>query len=271
MRYLWLAVLLLASAYLATPSESAVIKGLAYRDSKPFTELQAPQKYSAPQKVWGVKEINATIANTNFVVDGHCSGTLISSELRLVLTNFHCIDEAVVKKRDVQVWQTRTDEFEMLGKNVFEAKIVAMNKAKDTAVVQIKDPSLKKVPVARVSFKYERGEDVWIIGNPVMLEASVVKGIMSNRNRVIPMSVGDQRYMQFSGGIIGGNSGGSLYNQYGELLGIPSAGYRNATFLGFGIPMEVVMETLRDNCIDYVEDKFVETKTCPGGSKLLKK
>ena len=216
--------------------------------------------------------INKTIDDTNYIVEGHCTGTLIDAKLRLVLTNFHCIDDNVTQKTNPEVWQTRKDNFDILGRNQYVTNIVAMSKSKDVAVLQIRDQSLKWVPTPKLAFQVARGERVYIVGNPAMLEASVVEGIISNRNRTIGINGEPHDYLQFSGGIFGGNSGGALYNRFGQLVAIPSAGLMQAPFLGFGIPMSVVSEVLEDNCISVKIDGSVEESSkCPAQkSKLIK-
>jgi hypothetical protein len=44
---------------------------------------------------WTLEQMNRVIDQTNFVVNRGCSGTLISIEERLILTNHHCIDQNI--------------------------------------------------------------------------------------------------------------------------------------------------------------------------------
>ena len=49
---------------------------------------------------WEVEDLNEHIEQTNFIVGDHCSGTLISVEHRLVLTNEHCTNKYVRTRSD---------------------------------------------------------------------------------------------------------------------------------------------------------------------------
>jgi S1-C subfamily serine protease len=43
-----------------------------------------------------------------------------------------------------------------------------------------------------------------------------------------------------SGGVVGGASGGGVYNEWGELIGVTSAGTKDATFIGYAIPLSII-------------------------------
>ena len=238
------------------------------------------------QDAWPVDAMNHAIDQTNFVVDGGCSGTLISVPERLVLTNFHCVDQristverdvvgddGVVRKRtvrrlaDLKVEQHSYVGFERVGTASYVAEIVADSRARDLAVLRIKGPipHIYASPLLPEGRKVTRGERVYVVGNPALEDATVVEGIVSNVNRTFefPWTGGEKLAMvQFSGGIYGGNSGGALYNAKGELVGVPAAGYRAATFIGFAVPVDVVKAVLRDNCMARVFDADADDAQC---------
>lgn len=71
-----------------------------------------------------------------------------------------------------------------------------------------------------------RGETVFAIGNPTGLRPGTVsRGIVSSllRNETID-EIGEMNLMQIDVSTNPGNSGGGLYNLYGELIGITNAG-----------------------------------------------
>ena len=238
------------------------------------------------QDAWPVDAMNRVIDQTNFVVDGGCSGTLISVPERLVLTNFHCVEKSIstierdqvgddgvvrrVKMRrlaDLKVEQHSYVGFARVGTSSYVAEIVADSKARDLAVLRIKGPipHIYASPLLPEGSKITRGERVYVVGNPALEDATVVEGIVSNVNRTFefPWTGGEKLAMvQFSGGIFGGNSGGALYNAAGELIGVPAAGYREATFIGFAVPIDVVKSVLRDNCLAQVFDEHADDARC---------
>ena len=97
------------------------------------------------------------------------------------------------------------------------------------------------------------GEQVTTIGNPLgELTFSQTSGIISALNRTVTMSDGRQMNMiQTDCAINSGNSGGPLFNNHGEVIGIVSAKYSSASSsssstsvegLGFAIPMDDVAD-----------------------------
>jgi S1-C subfamily serine protease len=221
---------------------------------------------------WSVADMNKTIEQTNFIVNGGCSGTLISLQEKLVLTNYHCIDNMVtsierevtnaegwVRKvkvriyKDVPVEQNRYDGFTKTGASAYVGEIVAESKTRDLALLRLKGtiPHTYASPLLPYGGVVHRGDRVYSVGNPAGEDATLGEGIVSNVNRTFdfPWTDGAKLAMiQFSGGLFGGNSGGALYNDRGQLIGVPAAGYRAATFIGFAIPTSVVKGFLKDNC-----------------------
>lgn len=225
-----------------------------------------------PRPVWTLQQINHAIEQTNFIVARGCSGTLISVPEKLVLTNYHCIDQYVtmtereitnaegwVRKvkfriyKDVPVEQNRYDGFTKVGSASYVGEIVAESKTRDLALLKLKGdiPHTYASPLLPWNGTVVRGEQIYSVGNPAGEDATLGEGIVSNVNRTFefPWTDGAKlAVIQFSGGLFGGNSGGALYNRYGELIGVPAAGYRAATFIGFAVPVTVVKSFLKDNC-----------------------
>ena len=113
--------------------------------------------FPAHAETWKIDAINKTIEQTNFIVDSGCSGTLISINPGLILTNYHCVDgrvssverdvtdaKGIVRKvkfrkyEDVPVEQKVYDGFTLTGSANFIAEIVAEAKTKDLALLRLK-------------------------------------------------------------------------------------------------------------------------------------
>jgi len=63
-----------------------------------------------------------------------------------------------------------------------------------------------------------------------------------------------------------GNSGGALYNNDLELIGVPGAGVKGMTGLGFAIPAETIRAFLSEHCYESVwNDKAKDKETCESG------
>lgn len=224
-----------------------------------------------PAFAWTVDERNELINQTNFVVDGRCSGTLIDVSERLILTNAHCVDHKIkivernerqddgtVKKvkrerrLDVPVEQHSYADFERVGTAQYLTEIVAFEERKDLALLQMKSRDTPHSLASRLlpeELTMERGEVVWAVGNPGLMDASVTFGIISSLSRTFrfPWTGGESTPMiQFDATSTGGSSGGALYNDDGYLIGVPSAG-RPGTDLNLAIPVHTVREFLADH------------------------
>lgn len=221
-----------------------------------------------------LSELNAIVDQTNFIVGGGCSGTLISLSPALILTNHHCIDrfvrtvntqreskngtmEQVTELRldPVNVSQVLYRRHETVGNQMYVSEIVARQRNRDLAVLQLR---AETIPHARVSTLLPaevailRGEPVWAVGNPAGLDATITQGIISSVNRTFRFTWAENEdlpMIQTDVGLFGGNSGGALYNQYGYLIGVPTAGIRQASHLGLAIPHNVVWEMLENHCL----------------------
>lgn len=225
---------------------------------------------------WDVVTLNKVIDQTNFIVGDGCSGTLISLEYRLILTNHHCItsyvktvtrkvteDGEVVEKkfeelRDVPVSQTLYADFREVGSSKYLSQIVAKDKTKDLALLQIRTKTLPYTEAIRVFSpargEVRRGDKVYVIGNPVGFDATIMTGIISSVNRLLRVPWADNQevpFFQTDAGITGGNSGGALLNAYGDLIGIPAAAVPGSV-VGFALPYTLVTDFLTNACYEEV-------------------
>ena len=96
-----------------------------------------------------------------------------------------------------------------------------------------------KIPVA--TYNVKKGERVFAIGNPTgKLPGSVADGVVSFLQREVQVDgVGKMLCMQISVSTNPGNSGGGLYNLYGELIGITNAGNTSYESINYAIPLEL--------------------------------
>ena len=226
------------------------------------------------------KDMNADIDATNFIVKagpvgepkGLCTGTLISLQYRLVLTANHCLtdnitveekeetsDSGVVDKvkrevyTDLQLEQKSYQGFDNVGSATYVAKIVAHNKHTDMGLLQLKSDTIPQTMYSHVlgaNGKVTRGDSVFAVGNPRGLDASVTHGIVSSTTRTFKIGEDgdDQKFYQVDAAITFGNSGGALYNDDGELIGVLDAtGHDN---LGFVTPIEVIHKFLNAACYE---------------------
>ena len=102
-------------------------------------------------------------------------------------------------------------------------------------------------------------DDVVAVGNPEGYGISATEGIISVQSESLDMTGADGkttvtfRVMRVSAAINSGNSGGGLYNEKGELVGIVNAKRQGANIdnIGYAIPINLaknVVENIIDNC-----------------------
>ena len=150
----------------------------------------------APQ---GPKE-KAQSLGSGFVID----------EKGIIVTNNHVIDRA--EKIDVLFTDGTT----------LPAKLIGRDEKTDIAVLKVE----AKVPLAHVALgdsdHLRVGDWVMAIGNPFGLGGSVSLGIVSALNRDIHAGNYDD-FIQTDAAINRGNSGGSLFNIAGDVVGMNTA------------------------------------------------
>jgi S1-C subfamily serine protease len=221
---------------------------------------------------WPVADMNRTIDQTNFQVNDGCSGTLIDTENRYILTANHCVndqyetierekidDEGVITKekvrrlRDGTVTQFTFQGSENIASVSYRVKVIAVDRRVDLAVLQVRG-ALLAVPAAKLSCTNPvRGDQIYTVGNPKMLYASVTTGIVSSFQRdysSIKFGESEQAkepLMQVSGGVVGGNSGGAVYNVRGEIVGVPVIANTVNEVIGFAVPADAIKKFLVEN------------------------
>ncbi|MEK6711146.1 MAG: trypsin-like peptidase domain-containing protein, partial [Nitrospinota bacterium] len=162
------------------------------------------------------------------------SGFLIDAQGR-ILTNSH----VVFRRSAIAV--TLDD-----GKT-FPAKLLGADPLLDLAVIQISAAGAGH-PVSKLgdSDKAEVGEEVLAIGNPLGLDQTLTRGIVSGLNRVLPDSPASRNlpFIQTDAAINPGSSGGPLLNRCGEVVGVTTAIFPDAQNLGFAIPINLAKKII---------------------------
>lgn len=220
---------------------------------------------------WTVESLNTTVNQNNFIVDDRCSGTLVSLKHKLVLTAYHCVEHKVTEYKDEEVVDGNLTEvrklrlldvpisqkaysgYEEVGSSSYSTDIVARAEKKDLALLQIKADELPYTVASKFISKDEkllRGEKVYAVGNPNMLDASVSTGVISSLTRMIraPWAKNEEiPFIQHDAASTGGSSGGAIYNDDGYLIGVHAAGFRGES-LGFAVHPNLVREFMDENC-----------------------
>lgn len=234
----------------------------------------APVVRAEEGNTWGIDAINDYIDKANVLVgdvDGDfCSGTVISIKNRFVLTANHCVEDRVTreekefvdpitgeitkktieKRLDLVVSKNIVKDYEVVSRQSFTAKIWARDKDNDVAILQIVDKEYVPTYAATLApddYKLTRGETIYVIGNPgVEFDNSLTKGIVSATERSLDFGEGKKlKVFQIDAVAIGGNSGGSVLNEKGQIVGTLDAGLRGAG-INFVVPISATKKLLKD-------------------------
>lgn len=149
------------------------------------------------------------------------------------------------------------------GTNI-DAYLTGADPLTDLAVLYIEKLNLNYAEMISDASSINIGSECIVIGNPLgTLANSVTKGIISATSRSIMTSDGTyHRLLQTDAAINSGNSGGGLFNNQGQLIGIVSAKYSatGVEGLGFAIPIDTVALVSSE----LIEKGYVEGRTSLG-------
>ena len=177
---------------------------------------------------------------------GAGSGIVISSD-GYIITNAHVAenDDYPVSKLVVNVNTTDPNTGDSIS-NSYTAELIGSDTDTDLAVLKIDATDLTAAKLGD-SDKLSLGDDVVVIGNPLGLETSVAKGVVSGLNRQV-YDDNSVSAIQTDTAINSGNSGGGLFNMYGEVVGVVNMKLvnNNAENLGFAITINDAKTVISD-------------------------
>jgi len=208
--------------------------------------LSPSQVYAA--NVNSVVAISSTVQSNSFygVTEGTATGSgFILTENGYVITNYHVVEGATA----VSVITHDGTEY--------PATIVGTVDTNDIAVLKVDATGLPAVTLGS-SDNLIIGDMVVAIGNPLgELTSTQTVGYVSGKDRDVTTDGSIMSMIQTDAAINSGNSGGPLFNMYGEVVGVTTAKYSGnsssgATIegIGFAIPIDDVKGMISD-LIDY--------------------
>ncbi|MBR5868578.1 MAG: trypsin-like peptidase domain-containing protein [Clostridia bacterium] len=176
-----------------------------------------------------------------YTTSGAGSGVILSED-GLIVTNYHVVEGASTVKVILNT-----------GKEL-QATVEGGDAENDLALLQVTLNGETLTPaLLGKSSTLTVGEEVVAIGNPLgQLGGTVTNGIISALDREIEIDGVAMRLLQTNAAVNPGNSGGGLFNMYGELVGIVSAksSASNTEGLGFAIPIDHA-KTIIEELVSY--------------------
>lgn len=218
-------------------------------------------KLMTPAEVYAAN-VNSTVGITTSVTTNFWgfqttsaasgSGFILTAD-GYVLTNYHVIESS--SSISVTLYDGKS----------YDAALIGYDESSDIAVLKIDAEGLTPV-VLGDSDNLNVGDSVVAIGNPLgELTFSLTSGAVSALNREITLSNSvTMNLIQTECAINSGNSGGALFNLYGEVIGITNAKYSGTGTgasidnIGFAIPINHVrgiVESIIEN--GYVAKPYI--------------
>lgn len=183
--------------------------------------------------------VPSVVAVRGRVRHGYTWGSgIVMTEDGYILTNTHMLDG------------TESVEVILHDGEAYDAKLVGNDPATDVAVLKIKATGLTPAQFGE-SDALAVGDRVVAIGNPLsdQFTGTMTEGIVSGKERTVTYGGREMTLLQHTAAINEGNSGGPLFNQYGQAVGITnmkmatSSSHTAVEGIGFAIPMTVVRDT----------------------------
>lgn len=157
------------------------------------------------------------------------SGTGFALNSGYVVTNYHVIDNA----KSIYIQGVKGNFA-----NKYKATVIATDKYNDLALLRIEDGSFNgfgSIPYNVKTSVSDVGEEVFVLGYPLTStmgdEIKLTTGVISSKTGF----QGDVSLYQISAPIQPGNSGGPLFDNRGNLIGVVNAKHKGAENVGYAI------------------------------------
>ena len=202
-------------------------------------------KQMTPAEVYAAN-VNSTVGITTSITTNYwgfqttsaaAGSGFILTENGYILTNYHVIESS--DSITVALYNGET----------YDAALIGYDSSNDVAVLKVDAEGLSPV-ILGDSDNLNVGDSVVAIGNRLgELTFSLTAGLVSAKDREVTLSNSvTMDLIQTDCAINSGNSGGALFNLYGEVIGITNAKYSSSSSssasidnIGFAIPIDHVL------------------------------
>lgn len=179
-------------------------------------------------------------------LSGYASG-IVFTEDGYILTNAHVVDGA----DRLEVIVNDYDDAEET--HAYEGEVIGSDTSTDIAVVKItRDEPFHTAKIGD-SDTLKVGQTVCAIGNPgvngsILFTHTMTQGIISGLNRISLSTGYSTSYIQTDTAINGGNSGGALFDMYGNVVGVVNKKivYDSVENIGFAITINEAKPVMED-------------------------
>ena len=177
-----------------------------------------------------------------------------------IITNYHVIYDSYSGgySNDIVVYLYN----QVLEDDMIQASVVGASKSNDIAVIKATSDAFLEDTVAEATVNTSTpvvGQATFAIGTPALYTFSVTSGIVSVETEYITTKYSSNvRVYRTDTALNSGNSGGGMFNEYGELMGISDAKSSNTTDdnVCYAIPASLAV-AVADNIIENSGQRFV--------------
>lgn len=214
-------------------------------------EMQPTDLYQA--------QLDATVSITVYAGKSAAYGSgVIVTEDGYILTCAHVIED------------TEECVVTLSNDREYKAELVGSDPQTDLAVLKIKEKGLHAATFCD-SDEVQVGEAAYAIGDPLgpRFKSSFTNGIISGLERIVSSNGYSMNLMQTTAAVNSGNSGGALFNRFGQVIGIvnmkmSNTGYNSPAIdnMGFAIPSRTVKRIVEELAKEGTISRAVLGITC---------
>ena len=225
-------------------NETAMLQGIREKSVLNTVTVDSGKEMTAAEVY--AANVNSTVGITTSITTNYwgfqttsaaAGSGFILTEDGYILTNYHVLENS------------NSITVAMYNGDTYDATLIGYDESNDVAVLKVDAEGLSPV-VLGDSDNLNVGDSVVAIGNPLgELTFSLTAGLVSAKDREVTLSNSlTMDLIQTDCAINSGNSGGALFNLYGEVIGITNAKYSSSSAsseasidnIGFAIPIDQV-------------------------------
>ena len=223
--------------------------------------------YVANEEMTYLKMFPTSINDNGIASGSSWSGTGFALNNGYIATNYHVVENA----NNIAIQGVAGNSSEK-----FTASVIATDKVNDLALIQIKDEKFHgfgEIPYCVKISTSDVGENVFVLGYPLITtmgnEIKLTTGIISSKTGFM----GDVALYQISAPIQPGNSGGPLFDNNGNIIGIVNAKHKGAENVGYAIKASYLNNLIESvtNTSTLPNNNIVSTMNLTDKVKILEK
>ena len=233
-------------------NETAMLQGIREKSVLNTVTVDSGKEMTAAEVY--AANVNSTVGITTSITTNYwgfqttsaaAGSGFILTEDGYILTNYHVVENS------------NSITVAMYNGDTYDATLIGYDESNDVAVLKVDAEGLSPV-VLGDSDNLNVGDSVVAIGNPLgELTFSLTAGLVSAKDREVTLSNSlTMDLIQTDCAINSGNSGGALFNLYGEVIGITNAKYSGSS--GSGASIDNIGFAIPINSVRSIVDSIIE-------------